>query len=241
MAAARRYWEAMEDLLARRVLPISAEALGLPASFFDTFYACEGGRTGANALRLAHYPTAGAGEGAGEAHAGKKAGKTNKGGLSYGEHTDYQGFTLLRADPRVGGLEVRFPDGEWRAVPPMGGDAIIVNAGDLIQRWTNDTWTSALHRVVPPSRVRNGGGGNASEGGSGCGGGGDGNGSGSGIEGGEGGSGRSSHHPSRLSLVYFTGPRHDALVNVLPINGPPRYTAITAGDHLNQKIAASNV
>ena len=27
-------------------------------------------------------------------------------------------------------------------------DLIVVNAGDLIQRWTNDRWVSNVHRVV---------------------------------------------------------------------------------------------
>jgi isopenicillin N synthase-like dioxygenase len=29
-------------------------------------------------------------------------------------------------------------------------DRFVINIGDLMQRWTNDTWRSTLHRVVVP-------------------------------------------------------------------------------------------
>lgn len=57
------------------------------------------------------------------------------------------------------GLQVHL-NGEWYDVPPVKG-AYIVNLGDMLQRWTNDTFRSTLHRVVsqacllppPPSPV----------------------------------------------------------------------------------------
>ena len=33
---------------------------------------------------------------------------------------------------------------------PIVDDCLIVNIGDLLARWTNDTWVSTLHRVVNP-------------------------------------------------------------------------------------------
>ena len=64
-------------------------------------------------------------------------------------HTDFGGFTILRQDDAPGGLQVKAPDDRWVDVKPVGG-ALVINAGDLIQRWTNDRWVSTLHRVVNP-------------------------------------------------------------------------------------------
>ncbi|APE09118.1 hypothetical protein BO226_07720 [Rhodococcus sp. 2G] len=30
-------------------------------------------------------------------------------------------------------------------------DSFVINIGDLMQRWTNDVWSSTRHRVVNPS------------------------------------------------------------------------------------------
>jgi hypothetical protein len=42
-------------------------------------------------------------------------------------------------------------DGDWIDVAPVPG-TLVVNAGDLIQRWSNDVWKSNVHRVQNPSR-----------------------------------------------------------------------------------------
>ena len=91
-----------------------------------------------NDLRVARYlPVA-------ESQAGKQ--------MRYGEHTDYTGFTFLwrSAD---NGLQCLHPDSrgsKWIDIPTQTEhkDALIVNAGDLIQRWTNDYWISNVHRVL---------------------------------------------------------------------------------------------
>ena len=43
-------------------------------------------------------------------------------------------------------------DGAWLEVPPVPG-ALVVNIGDMMQRWTNDRWLSNMHRVVNPDRT----------------------------------------------------------------------------------------
>ena len=65
-----------------------------------------------------------------------------------GEHTDYGSITLLFQDSR-GGLQVKSPSGEFVDATPIEG-TVVVNAGDLLARWSNDTIRSTLHRVVEP-------------------------------------------------------------------------------------------
>jgi len=67
------------------------------------------------------------------------------GGARAGAHRDYGCLTIIRSD--AAGLEAQTRGGEWVAVEaPPGG--LVVNIGDLMQRWTNDRWVSTLHRVV---------------------------------------------------------------------------------------------
>ena len=67
-----------------------------------------------------------------------------------GAHTDYGSLTILLPEAGSRGLEILAPDGAWIEVRPRPG-AFIVNLGDLMARWTNDRWTSTLHRVVIPA------------------------------------------------------------------------------------------
>jgi isopenicillin N synthase-like dioxygenase len=76
-----------------------------------------------------------------------------EGQMRMGAHTDYGVLTVLLADD-VGGLQV-FRDGTWHDVATPRG-AFVCNLGDMLARWTNDRWTSTLHRVVPPSADRAG-------------------------------------------------------------------------------------
>jgi len=60
-------------------------------------------------------------------------------------HRDYGCLTIIHSD--AGGLEAQTRDGEWLPVEADAG-ALVVNIGDLMQRWTGDRWVSTLHRVV---------------------------------------------------------------------------------------------
>ncbi|KAJ3330737.1 hypothetical protein HDU76_005000, partial [Blyttiomyces sp. JEL0837] len=51
-------------------------------------------------------------------------------------------------------LEVKTPEGKWAPATPIPG-TIVVNAADLLARWSNDIIKSTEHRVVspPPSSI----------------------------------------------------------------------------------------
>lgn len=48
-----------------------------------------------------------------------------------------------------GGLQVESPNGNFVDATPIE-DTIVVNAGDLLARWSNDAIKSTKHRVVEP-------------------------------------------------------------------------------------------
>ena len=75
------------------------------------------------------------------------------GQLRTGAHTDFGAMTILAMTDAVGGLEAQLPDGRWAPVQPRPG-ALVINLGDMMQRWTNDAWASTLHRVVNPPGLR---------------------------------------------------------------------------------------
>ena len=61
-------------------------------------------------------------------------------------HTDY-GFITLLAQDDVGGLEVKNKAGDWIAAPPIPG-TFVMNAGDILSRWSNGRFASTPHRVI---------------------------------------------------------------------------------------------
>jgi isopenicillin N synthase-like dioxygenase len=129
--AVESYYRSMA-VLAATLMEAFAVALGLP----DDAFAGQIDRH-ASALRLAHYP-------------GLAAHQQPARGLRAGAHTDYGTLTVLWTDG-VPGLQVEAAGGEWIDVEPIDG-GLIVNVGDLMERWTNDRWRSTMHRVVPAGR-----------------------------------------------------------------------------------------
>ena len=64
-------------------------------------------------------------------------------------HTDFGMLTVLAQDD-VGGLEIQRLSGEWVAMPPLAG-TLVVNVGDLLERWSNRRYRSTVHRVINTS------------------------------------------------------------------------------------------
>lgn len=114
------------------VMRAIAVGMGLDPGFFDGYV-----DVGDNTLRLLHYPAV-----------KKEVFQVNPGQVRAGEHSDYGSITLLFQDSR-GGLQVKSPNGTFVDAAPIEGTCV-VNAGDLLARWSNDTIKSTIHRVVEP-------------------------------------------------------------------------------------------
>ncbi|KAK4241669.1 hypothetical protein C8A03DRAFT_12039 [Achaetomium macrosporum] len=125
------------------VMRAIAVGMALPdESYFDRFV-CDGDNT----LRLLHYPAV-----------SRDLFQLNPGQVRAGEHSDYGSITFLFQDGR-GGLQVKSPEGKFVDAAPIEGTCV-VNAGDLLARWSNDTIKSTVHRVVePPGKEGDGEGG----------------------------------------------------------------------------------
>jgi len=123
------YYRAMGDL-AQTLMRIFALALHLPEHFFDDKIDRHISR-----LRVRNYPA--------------QLVPPQPGQIRAGAHSDYGSLTILATEDKPGGLQVCNAEGQWRDVPIVPG-CYIINIGDLMARWTNDTWVSTLHRVVNP-------------------------------------------------------------------------------------------
>ena len=130
IAAWTAYYASLEALAAR-MMRVFAAALQLPEEYFDRFVDAP-----ISALRALNYP--------------EQRVPPRPGQLRAGAHTDYGSLTILLPEEGSRGLEIKTPNGDWTAVPPVAG-AFIINIGDLMARWTNDRWVSTLHRVVNPT------------------------------------------------------------------------------------------
>lgn len=118
------YMDALEALC-RKLVPLYALALDLPATFFDACFARPH-----MILRLSRYPLIDA---------------ADESTASLVPHTD-SGFMTLLPPNKVQGLSILLPDGRWMDAPYVEG-AFVVNGGDILHRWTNERFLSTPHRV----------------------------------------------------------------------------------------------
>lgn len=128
-AAADRYYGELRQL-GDRLFQAFALALDLPEDFFAAKITKPLAQ-----MRLLRYPP--------------QTGPVNARQLGTGAHSDYECFTILAQD-QVGGLQVLNSAGEWIAAPPIPG-TFVVNVGDQMARWTNDLFSSTVHRAINPS------------------------------------------------------------------------------------------
>ena len=123
--AHRQGHEAIIDLAAR-LLGAMALSLDLPEDAFAPYH-----RNPICTLRLLHHPP--------------RSDRATDRDFGAGAHSDWGALTILAQDD-VGSLEVLDRRGTWIEVPPRD-DAFVVNVGDLLALWTNDRYTSTMHRV----------------------------------------------------------------------------------------------
>ena len=129
------------ERLGFRLLHAIARHLGLAETWFDGFFA-----NGASTLRLLKYPPRTPASVEGIEHETLCSHRGQPRTIVTAEHTDSGCLTLLHQDT-VGGLQVRNATGAWIDVPPIA-DALVVNLGDLMQRWTGGAFRATAHRVL---------------------------------------------------------------------------------------------
>ncbi|OCT44996.1 hypothetical protein CLCR_05967 [Cladophialophora carrionii] len=192
----QRFFLTLKDLHVN-VMRAIALGMGLDEHFFDSY--TDGGD---NTLRLLHYPPV-----------KKSVWKANPNQVRAGEHSDYGSITLLFQD-EIGGLEVKSPKGTWVRATPIPG-TIVVNAGDLLQRWSNDIIRSTNHRVIQPPPKDAGSDDDDAD----------------------------ALVPARYSIAYFCNPNFDRFIEALPGTwdpaAKPKYPGINSGDYLIMRLAAT--
>ena len=116
-------YSSMIQSIGDKLLQIVAVSLGASASFFESYYE----RCMLRGQLLCYPPT--------ENHPDQ---------FGVAPHSDFGCITLLLQE--TAGLEVLFPNGEWVPAPPAE-NTLVVNIGDLLERWSNHRFPSTKHRV----------------------------------------------------------------------------------------------
>ncbi|MCF7549952.1 isopenicillin N synthase family oxygenase [Pseudonocardia sp. WMMC193] len=65
----------------------------------------------------------------------------------FDEHFDGGTLTMLHQRGTYEGLQVKDRDGAWVSVPVVD-EALVINMGELMMRWTNGRWPATRHRVI---------------------------------------------------------------------------------------------
>ncbi|KAK6074857.1 hypothetical protein SCUP515_06219 [Seiridium cupressi] len=188
------YWQCFEP--AKQLLRALAIGIGLDDE--EYFLKSHSGEN--NQLRLLHYPPIDTEKLTSNAFARMPA------------HSDWGSITMLFQD-ECGGLQVEDPNEPGRFVDakPMK-NALVMNVGDLLMRWSNDYLKSTLHRVTMPPIADAGTGANGAR-----------------------------EQPSgdvtraRYSIPYFVSPNPTAVIECLPQcaseDNPPGYEPITQDEY----------
>ncbi|PSR19846.1 isopenicillin N synthase family oxygenase [filamentous cyanobacterium CCP3] len=114
---------------AAKIFRAFALALDMPEDFIAAHHTAQN-----YTLRLLHYPPLPT--------------SLKPGQIRAGAHSDYGTLTLLFQDD-IGGLEVLNAQDNWISAPAIPG-AVLINTGDLTERWSNGVFRSTRHRVSLP-------------------------------------------------------------------------------------------
>ncbi len=120
------YYDACQGL-GLELMHAFALALKLPEYYFDEFL-----QLPMATLGLLHYPS--------------NQNNRDESHLGAGAHTDFGCLTILAQD-EVGGLQIQDANGDWMDAPPVE-NTFVINIGDMMARWSNDTFASTRHRVI---------------------------------------------------------------------------------------------
>ncbi|KAF3483550.1 oxidoreductase, 2OG-Fe(II) oxygenase family [Arthroderma uncinatum] len=185
------------------ILRALAVGMDMDENFFESYHTMQD-----NQIRLLHYPPV--------EEELLRQGKKER----IAAHTDFATMTLLFQDD-VGGLEVEdiHQAGVFNPVPYIPG-TIVVNIGDFLMRWSNDTLRSTMHRVRAPPAT------NVDE---------------EGKEKCDGSGQRMSR--ARYSIPYFIAANRKKVIDCLPgCYGPDKskkYEPINSGDYVAMRLNAS--
>lgn len=182
------------DALHLRIMKLLAVAWNMPD---ENFFVDRCNEKHAN-LRLLHYPSV----------VRTRGGFVQRGAV----HTDFGTLTLLTQDS-VGGLRAQRVDGTWVTVPPIPG-SIVINVGDMFQRWSNNVLRATPHQVVELPTSPNDGRGSDTHG---------------------------EPIPERYSIAFFCNANKDVLLECLDQcvseENPARYPAVNAHDYLTMRLS----
>jgi isopenicillin N synthase-like dioxygenase len=135
------YYRAMDGVCAALMRSI-ARSLALEEHFFDGAF-----QRGLSTLRLLRYPVRTAEELASCADPGIwLSPEEQRQHIVGAAHTD-SGFMTLLAQDEVPGLQARARDGSWVDIPPHDG-ALVVNFGQVLERWSAGRIKATEHRVI---------------------------------------------------------------------------------------------
>lgn len=119
------------EKLASSLLPLYALALEKSPNYFDEYF-----EDAHFYNRNSFYP----------------ATNQSDGHQALGEHTDHNFLALLPMSEEPG-LMYATPSGKW-CVAPKKNNAIVVNTGEFLKRWSNGRFLPTPHKVVVPNRDR---------------------------------------------------------------------------------------
>ncbi len=114
--------------LGLKLLPLWAKSLNLPINYFEPYF-----KEPYSHIRIAKYPR-------------KNSNTIQESGL--GAHAD-TGFMTFLPIPDEQGLQIMDEHGQW-FYPKIPENAIVVNIGQFLSRWTNGRFRATPHRVLPP-------------------------------------------------------------------------------------------